>query len=147
MNASNARSDVFRTETEFTLPLGYLDGDGTLHRDGTMRLATAADEILPLKDPRVQQNPAYLVVILLSRVITRLGGVSLITPKVIESLYAADLARLQTLYNELNRLDGGPVTVCPNCSHTFQPEDEHSLGGAQALGGLSATPSMPSMRR
>lgn len=129
MSVLSAPSDVFRTETDFTLPLGYLDPEGTLHRDGTMRLATAADEILPLKDPRVQQNPAYLVVILLSRVITRLGGVSQITPKVIENLYAADLARLQALYNELNRLDGGPVVVCPNCSHTFQPEAEHALGG------------------
>jgi hypothetical protein len=129
MSALSVPRDVFRTEVDFTLPIGYLDGDGTLHREGTMRLATAADEILPLKDPRVQQNPAYLVVILLSRVITRLGGVSLITPKVIESLYAADLARLQSLYNELNRLDGGPVVSCPNCSHTFQPEAEHALGG------------------
>ena len=66
---------MFITEHEFTLPMGYLDEDGNLHREGTMRLATAADEILPLKDPRVQKNPAYLVVILLSRVITRLGGV------------------------------------------------------------------------
>src|SRR5690242_13046455 len=122
MSALSVPRDVFRTEVDFTLPLGYLDGDGTLHRDGTMRLATAADEILPLKDPRVQQNPAYLVVILLSRVITRLGGVSQITPKVVENLYAADLAKLQSLYNELNRLDGGPLAVCPNCNHTFQPE-------------------------
>src|SRR6186713_3218237 len=120
---------MFKTEHEFTLPMGYLDAEGTLHRDGTMRLATAADEILPLKDPRVQQNPAYLVVILLSRVVTRLGGVSQITPKVIEGLYAADLARLQSLYNELNRLDGGEPVTCPNCSHTFQPEAEHALGG------------------
>ena len=129
MSALSVPSDLFRTETDFSLPLGYLDADGTLHRDGTMRLATAADEILPLKDPRVQQNPAYLVVILLSRVITRLGGLSQITPKVIEGLYAADLARLQTLYNDLNRLDGGPVVVCPNCNHSFQPEADHALGG------------------
>lgn len=129
MNVLSVPRDVFRTEVEFTLPIGYLDADGTLHRDGTMRLATAADEILPLKDPRVQQNPAYLVVILLSRVITRLGGVSQITPKVVENLYAADLARLQSLYNELNRLDGGPVVSCPNCQHAFQPEAEHALGG------------------
>lgn len=129
MSALSVPRDVFRTEVDFTLPIGYLDSDGTLHRDGTMRLATAGDEILPLKDPRVQQNPAYLVVILLSRVITRLGGVSQITPKTIENLYAADLARLQSLYNELNRLDGGPAVSCPNCRHTFQPEAEHALGG------------------
>jgi hypothetical protein len=113
---------MFRTEVEFQLPLGYVDADGTLHRDGTMRLATAADEILPLKDPRVQQNAAYLIVILLSRVITQLGGVSQITPRVIEGLYSADLAYLQALYNKLNRLEGGDAVVCPKCQHAFEPE-------------------------
>ena len=113
---------MFRTEVDFTLPLGYLDSDGTLHRDGTMRLATAADEILPLKDPRVQQNAAYLIVILLSRVVTRLGGTSQVTPKVIEGLYSADLAHLQSLYNELNRLDGAEPVTCPKCQHAFAPE-------------------------
>ena len=73
---------MFQTEVEFTLPKGYLDDDGVLHRDGVMRLATAADEILPLKDPRVQQNPAYLTIIVLARVITRLGSVpSTSTPR------------------------------------------------------------------
>jgi hypothetical protein len=114
---------MFQTESEFTLPLGYLDSDGTLHREGVMRLATAADEILPLKDLRVQQNPAYLIVILLSRVVTRLGGIEHVTPKVIESLYSADLAHLQSLYNDLNRLDQNQLPVnCPKCNHTFQPE-------------------------
>jgi hypothetical protein len=114
---------MFQTEIEFTLPLGYLDAEGTLHRDGVMRLATAADEILPLKDPRVQQNPAYLIVILLARVVTRLGAVGQITPKVIESLYSSDLAHLQTLYNQLNQLDQAqPPVMCPKCAHTFQPE-------------------------
>lgn len=114
---------MFQTEQEFTLPLGYLDADGTLHREGVMRLATAADEILPLKDPRVQQNPAYLIVILLSRVVTQLGGVSQITPKVIENLYSTDLAHLQSLYNELNRIEQGqPPVNCPKCDHAFQPE-------------------------
>jgi hypothetical protein len=127
--SSPREAAVFQTEVEFTLPLGYLDSDGTLHREGTMRLATAADEILPLKDPRVQQNPAYLVVILLSRVITRLEGVQQITPKVIENLYAADLAHLQSLYNEINRLDGGAVVACPNCQHKFQVEAGHGVGG------------------
>ena len=114
---------MFQTEIEFTLPLGYLDADGTLHRDGVMRRATAADEILPLKDPRVQQNPAYLIVILLARVVTRLGGVEPITPKVIESLYSTDLAHLQALYNEVNRLEQehAPLT-CPTCAHAFQAE-------------------------
>jgi hypothetical protein len=112
---------MFRTEVEFTLPLGYVEADGTLHREGSMRLATAADEILPLKDQRVQQNAAYLIVILLSRVVTRLGGLSQITPKVIEGLYSADLAHLQSLYNELNRVEGEAVT-CPKCQHAFAPE-------------------------
>ena len=114
---------MFQTESEFTLPLGFLDSDGTLHREGVMRLATAADEILPLKDLRVQQNPAYLIVILLSRVVTRLGGIEQVTPRAIESLYSADLAHLQSLYNDLNRLEQDqPPVNCPKCSHTFQPE-------------------------
>src|SRR5262249_59316105 len=81
---------MFQTEFEFTLPCGYLDEDGTLHREGVMRRATAADEILPLKDPRVVRNPAYLVVILLSRVVTRLRGGSDITPKTTQELYGTD---------------------------------------------------------
>jgi hypothetical protein len=120
---------MLRTEIEFTLPCGYLDETGTLHREGTMRRATAADEILPLRDPRVQGNPAYLVVILLARVITRLGGVSQITPKVIENLYATDLAYLQDLYNQLNSpADGQTPVICPECHHQFSPEPV-SLGG------------------
>ena len=120
---------MFQTEFEFTLPCGYLDDEGTLHRDGVMRRATAADEILPLKDPRVQKNQAYLVVILLSRVITRLGGLSQMNPKVIENLYATDLAYLQNLYNEINQLGNGhlPVT-CPECQHAFEVE-QPVLGG------------------
>jgi hypothetical protein len=114
---------MFQTEHEFKLPFGYADEDGNLHRDGIMRLATAADEILPLKDPRVQSNQAYLVVILLSRVVTRLGSVPQITPKVIEGLYAADLAYLQELYNRINRNGkASQPTVCPECSHTFEVE-------------------------
>ncbi|MBN1657597.1 MAG: phage tail assembly protein [Anaerolineae bacterium] len=120
---------MFQTEFEFMLPCGYLDEDGTLHREGTMRRATAADEILPLKDPRVQKNPAYLIVILLSRVVTRLEGVFQINPKTIENLYATDLAYLQDLYNEINQLDNGHRhVVCPECLHEFVPE-------AAALGG------------
>lgn len=113
---------MFRTEHEFTLPMGFLEEDGTLHREGTMRLATAADEILPLKDPRVQKNPSYLVVILLSRVVTRLGGVQPITPKTIEGLFAADLAYLQDLYNRINHGEGEHAVTCPQCQHSFDPE-------------------------
>jgi hypothetical protein len=114
---------MLQTEYEFTLPMGFLDEEGLLHRDGTMRLATAADEILPLKDPRVQKNATYLVVILLSRVIVRLGSLGAITPKTIEGLFAADLAYLQDFYNRINRSGGEHDTVtCPQCQHTFEPE-------------------------
>src|SRR5437667_6437619 len=92
----------FQTEVEFELPKGYLDESGTLHRRGTMRLATAADEILPLRDPRVQQNEAYLAVIVLARVITRLGTLPEVHTGVIEGLYASDLAHLQRLYEKFN---------------------------------------------
>jgi hypothetical protein len=109
------------TETAFTLPRGYLDADGALHRDGVMRLATAFDEIAPLKDPRVQANPGYLVVILLSRVITRLGSVPDVTPRVVEGLFAADLAYLQALYDRLNDPGGGRLLVaCPHCGGEFE---------------------------
>ncbi|MBU0654301.1 MAG: hypothetical protein KJ914_04110 [Gammaproteobacteria bacterium] len=105
---------VFQTEFEFTLPKGYLDSDGVLHKRGVMRLATAADEILPLKDPRVRQNEAYLTVIVLARVITKLGDLSDINTKVIEGLFASDLAYLQKLYEkynseELEGLDDAPA--------------------------------------
>jgi hypothetical protein len=124
---------MLRTEHEFTLPIGYQDQEGTLHRDGVMRLATAADEILPLKDPRVVKNPAYLIVILLSRVVTRLGGVSLVTPKVIEELYAKDLAYLQDLYNETNRLDDRREdTICPHCQQDIRSEVPVGVGGSSA---------------
>lgn len=114
---------AFMTEFEFTLPKGYVDKHGNLHREGTMRLATAADEILPLKDPRVQQNPAYLTIILLSRVVTRLGDVQVINPGVIEGLFSADLAFLQDFYRQINEL-GTPSTQaeCPQCEHRFLVE-------------------------
>jgi hypothetical protein len=95
----------FQTEIEFELPKGYLDESGTLHRRGTMRLATAADEILPLRDPRVQQNEAYISVIVLARVITKLGSLSDVHTGVIEGLYASDLAYLQRLYEKFNAVD------------------------------------------
>jgi hypothetical protein len=112
---------MFQTEFEFTLPMGYVDQSGTLHRHGLMRLATAADEILPLKDPRVQTNEAYLILILLSRVITKLGAVTSINPKIIEGLYAADLAYLQDFYNRINRDGKSSVdALCPKCAHQFE---------------------------
>lgn len=121
---------MFQTEYEFTLPLGFVDTDGNLHRDGVMRLATAADEILPLKDPRVQSNEAYLTVILLSRVVARLGAVAQVNPKVIEGLYAADLAYLQELYNRINRTGRATLeAACPKCAHEFAVE-MHAAGGS-----------------
>lgn len=102
---NNATHTGFQTEIQFELPKGYVDEAGTLHRRGTMRLATAADEILPLRDPRVQQNEAYLAVIVLSRVVTRLGSLSEIHTGVIENLYASDLAYLQRLYEKFNASD------------------------------------------
>ncbi|MBU8974540.1 MULTISPECIES: hypothetical protein [unclassified Lysobacter] len=103
----------FRTEIDFELPKGYLDDTGTLHRHGVMRLATAADEILPLRDPRVQQNEAYLAVIVLARVIVRLGTLPDIHTGVIEGLYASDLAYLQRLYEELNAVDDVDARQAP----------------------------------
>lgn len=93
---------AFATEVAFTLPKGYVDAGGVLHRKGVMRLATAADEILPLRDPRVQQNEAYLIVIVLARVLVRLGTLTDIDTSTIEGLYASDLAYLQQLYERLN---------------------------------------------
>jgi len=114
---------MIQTEHEFTLPLGYVDQQGNLHRQGSMRLATASDEIAPLGDPRVMRNQAYLIVILLSRVITRLGDVEAINPKVIENLYAADLAYLQEFYNRINRDGRASVpAVCPKCAAEFEVE-------------------------
>jgi len=93
---------TFQTEVEFMLPKGYLDAHGVLHRRGVMRLATAADEILPLRDPRVQQNPAYLAIIVLARVIVKLGDLPSIDTKTIEGLFAADLDYLQRTYERIN---------------------------------------------
>jgi hypothetical protein len=114
---------MIQTEFPFVLPRGYLDQDGTLHRDGVMRLATAYDEIAPMKDPRVQANPGYLVVILLSRVVLRLGTVAPITPKIVEGLFSADLAYLQDLYQRINEDGHDRQTVrCPHCDGLFDVE-------------------------
>ena len=120
---------ILQTEFPFTLPYGYVDAEGTLHRDGVIRMATAYDEVAPLKDPRVQANPGYLVLILLSRVVTRLGTVQHINPKVIESLFAADLAFLQDLYQRVNGSSHSRLLVaCPHCQGEFEVETA-SVGG------------------
>jgi len=113
---------MIQTEFEFTLPKGYLD-DAGLHRHGAMRLATAADEILPLRDPRCRENEAYLVIILLARVVTRLGPLTgpQVSTKVIEGLFRADLAYLQEFYNRINGVGAATVPArCPKCDHAFE---------------------------
>jgi hypothetical protein len=111
------------TEFPFTLPLGYRDESGAVHREGTMRLSTAMDEIAPLKDPRVQSNPAYLVIILLARVVTRLGSLEFINPKVIENLLSGDLLYLQDFYRRINESGHARLKVaCPHCQGEFEVE-------------------------
>ena len=111
---------TLQTDFAFELPRGYVDDSGTVHRQGVMRLATARDEILPLRDPRVQGNDAYLTVILLSRVITQLGTLETVTPGTIEGLFASDLAFLQDLYRRVNQEGHTHASVtCPECEHEF----------------------------
>jgi hypothetical protein len=121
---------TLQTEFEFTLPRGYVDREGGLHRSGVMRLATAMDEIAPMRDPRVRSNQAYLVIILLSRVIIKLGDVRDINPGVIESLFSADLAYLQDFYRRINEEGVSTIEVaCPECDHRFEI-DIGRLGGS-----------------
>lgn len=121
--------DSYKTEYEFELPRGYTMETGDVHKKGVMRLATAADEILPMKDPRVRQNPAYLPVILLSRVITKLGTLSQITTYIIENLYSTDFAYLQDLYQRINQFASPKINAeCPKCQHRFEVEVP-GLGG------------------
>jgi hypothetical protein len=121
-----------RTEFAFVLPRGYVDPTGAVHRDGTMRLATAKDEIIPQRDPRVRENEAYLTVLLLSRVVTRLGSLSEVHPGIVENLFASDLAFLQDLYRRINQEGTSQVAVsCPACQHEFTIDlGADSLGGS-----------------
>jgi hypothetical protein len=116
-----------QTEFEFTLPKGYIDAEGTLQCEGTMRLATAMDEIAPLRDARVKANEAYLSVVVLSRVITRLGKVTDINTDLIENLFTADLAYLQDFYRKINSAGSSEgenqmTVTCPQCQHVFEVE-------------------------
>ena len=118
-----------QTEYEVTLPHGYIDPDGNLHRHGIMRLATAMDEIVPLRDLRVRSNQAYLVIILLSRVIVKLGTLPSVNTGVIENLFAADLAYLQAFYRQINEQGTSLIQVaCPECQARFEV-DLANLGG------------------
>jgi hypothetical protein len=112
-----------QTEYDFTLPRGYVDGEGTLHRHGVMRLATAIDEIVPLRDMRVKQNQAYLTVVLLSRVITKLGTLPEVHTGIIEKMFSADFAYLQDLYRRINDAEHATIPAqCPSCNHEFEVE-------------------------
>jgi len=110
-----------QTEFEFTLPRGYVDDDGTLHKEGRMRLATAADEIQPLQDPKVQSNQSYLTITLLARVVTELGTLETVDRSVIENLFVTDLEHLQAMYERVNNHGRNTVaTGCPECGHEFE---------------------------
>jgi hypothetical protein len=111
---------MLQTEFEFTLPKGYLDSEGNVHRKGLMRLAKAMDEIAPMKDPRVKSNPAYATIIILARVVSRLGALDEVTPTVIEDLFAADLNFLHKFYREINDLED-PMKSKANGSMANQP--------------------------
>jgi hypothetical protein len=110
-----------KSEYAFTLPRGLVDANGTVHREGTMRLATARDEIEPLRQVEVRQNEAYLSVLLLARTVTRIGELTQITPVVIESLFAADFDHLQRLYERINTNgEAVGVVACPACANEFE---------------------------
>jgi hypothetical protein len=128
-------SPAFRTEVEFTLPKGYFDESGVLHRRGVMRLATAADEILPLRDPRVQSNPAYLTIIILARVVVKLGSLPAIDTHLIENLFAADLEYLRRLYEEVNAAEepDGLASAAAAATETLQINGG-GMGGFPVLG-------------
>jgi hypothetical protein len=119
-----------QTEFPFTLPLGYVDDSGEVHKQGVMRLATAMDEIIPLRDPRLKNNSAYLSIILLARVITRLGTIEDVNTGIIENLFSADLAFLQDFYRRINETGSSAIHItCPNCNHEFDVEPA-AMGGS-----------------
>lgn len=129
--------ETLQTEFEFTLPQGYVDNNGTLHKEGKMRLANAADEIEPLQDPRVQSNSSYLTIILLSRVVTELGSLDSVNRTVIENLFVKDLEYLQDLYARINNQGSNTVdATCPDCGHEF--DIDASTGAVVASGPMEA---------
>jgi hypothetical protein len=120
ISAARPPEQGLRTEFSFLLPRGYKDASGTVHRDGVMRLATARDELVPLRDDRVRENPAYLTVVLLGRVVTRIGTIEDVHAGIIENLFASDLAFLQDLYRRINQEGHTRAAVtCPACEHQF----------------------------
>jgi hypothetical protein len=128
--ASAETPPALRTEFAFTLPRGYLDSSGRLHRSGVMRLATARDEIGPQMDSRVRMNPAYMTVLLLERTVTSLGTLPEVDAHVVESLFASDLAFLQDLYRRINQEGRTEAAVCcPACNHDFTVDISGSSPG------------------
>jgi hypothetical protein len=111
-----------KTEYEFVLPVGFVDRDGNVHREGVMRLANAKDEIIPLNDLRVQRNRAYLIIVLLSRVVKTLGTITDVNTGIVENLFAADLRFLEEMYNRINEDDATVSVTCPECGAQFQKE-------------------------
>ena len=111
-----------KTEYEFILPRGYVDKDGNVHRKGMMRLANAKDEIVPLNDMRVQRNRAYLIIVLLSRVISKLGDLAEVNTGIIENLFASDLRFLEEMYNRINEDEATVSVTCPECGAKFDKE-------------------------
>lgn len=118
--SESSPAETLCTEFTFVLPRGYVDPSGTVHRDGVMRLATARDELVPLRDDRVRENPPYLTIVLLARVIMRIGSVTDIHAGVVENLFAADSAFLQDLYRRINQEGHTRASVkCPECGNGF----------------------------
>lgn len=130
ISAARPPEQGLRTEFSFILPRGYKDASGTVHRDGVMRLATARDELVPLRDDRVRENPAYLTVVLLGRVVTRIGTVDDVHAGIIENLFASDLAFLQDLYRRINTEGHSRAAVkCPACGERFTVDLAHTSQG------------------
>ena len=121
--ASVEEKTLFATEFEFSLPKGFIDEEGHVHRDGIMRLANARDEITPLSDPKVRENKAYLVILILSKVITKLGNINDVTPEIVEKFFSADLSYLQDFYRRINGNGEAIIpATCPACGHSFEAE-------------------------
>ena len=117
------------TVYDFTLPKGYIDANGEIHKNGKMRLATAGDEISATRDPRLLSNPSYLTIVILSRVVTELEGVQTISATLIERLFTADLAFLQDMYQRINDIEPPKMqVVCPDCGKTFEVPLNFTIG-------------------
>lgn len=126
--AEPSHTEPLRTEFEFELPRGYVDESGVVHKHGAMRLATAKDELVPLRDVRVRENPPYLSVVLLGRVITRLGALPIVHDGIVENMFASDLAFLQEFYQQINAEGHTRAAVtCPSCAETFEVD----IGGGR----------------